>query len=69
MQTRTEYAAYVENNDHVVIDGEVVGYVYSIEDEGDYLHLDTVDDDGEHTILAFAPFDEVAIVESFEEDE
>jgi hypothetical protein len=70
MQTRTEYAAYVDNNDFVVIDGEVVGYVYSIDDhETDFIHFDVVDDEGEHTEYPFGPFDEVTIVESFEEDE
>lgn len=68
MQTRTEYAAYVENNDFVVIDGEVVGYVYMTDDSGDLINIDIVDDDGEHFPLLRAPFDEVTIVESFEED-
>lgn len=67
MQTRTEYAAYIENNDFIVIDGEVKGYVYMVTDEeSDYIHIDVVDDDGEHTVYPFAPFDEVTIVESFE---
>lgn len=69
MQTRTEYAAYIENNDFIIIDGEVKGYVYMVTDEeSDYLHLDVVDDDGEHTIYLFGPFDEVTIVEAFDED-
>jgi hypothetical protein len=68
MQTDTYFAHEVENNDHIVIDGEVVGYVYSKDDEGDYIHLDTVDDDGEHTTYPFAPFDPVEVVTSFDDE-
>lgn len=70
MQTRTEYAAYVENNDFIVIDGKVVGYVYAINDhETDFIHFDTVDDEGEHTEYPFGPFDQVTIVETFDDED
>ncbi len=68
MQTDTVAACYIENNDHIVIDGEVKGYVYMVDEEGDYVHLDVVDDEGEHTIYAFAPFDPVAYVTVFEDE-
>lgn len=73
MQTRTEYAAYVENNDFIVLDGEVKGYVYMVDDheDGSSLVFDVVNDEGDRTSLTFAPFDYVTIVESFldEDDE
>lgn len=69
MQTRTEYAAYVENNDSIVIDGVVVGYVYMVNDhQTDFIHFDVVDDEGEHTEYPFAPFDEVTIVEVWDDE-
>lgn len=69
MQTRTEYAAYIENNDFVVEDGEVMGYVYSItEDFADFITFDVVDDDGVHFNYRCGPFDEVTIVESFDDE-
>lgn len=70
MQTRTEYAAYVENNDFIVEDGEVMGYVYMVdEDTPDYITFDVVDDEGEHFKYRRAPFDEVTIVESFVDED
>lgn len=69
MQTDTIWAYEVENNDHLVIDGEVVGYVYSKDDEDDTILLDVVDDEAEHTQYPFGPFDSVTIVSSFEEED
>ena len=70
MQTRNEYAAYVENNDFIVDNGEVIGYVYAItEDTPDFITFDVVDEDGEHYNYRRAPFDEIPIVESFEDDD
>lgn len=70
MQTRTEYAAYVENNDFIVENGESIGYVYSIiEDTADFITFDVVDEDGEHFNFRRAPFDEVQIVETFEDED
>ena len=70
MQTRIEYAAYVENNDFIVDNGEVMGYVYMVaEDTPDFITFDVVDDDGEHFNYRRAPFDEVTIVESFDDSE
>lgn len=68
MQTDSAYACNIENNDFIVIDGEVVGYVYMVNEEGDYLLLDVVDDEGEHTEYPFAPFDTVTFVNAFDED-
>ena len=67
MQTRTEYAAYVENNDFIVVNGEVIGYVYMVDDTGDTLAFDVVNEEGEHVKppLRYGPFEEVTIVESF----
>lgn len=70
MQTNTLWAYEVENNDHVVIDGEVIGYVYMVNDDPDsdgYL-FDVVDDDGDHTELPFGPFEAVTVVSSFEDE-
>lgn len=69
MQTDTVFAYQVENNDHVVFDGEVMGYVYSINEDDDYIILDVVDDDAEHTEYPFGPFDSVTIVASFDDDD
>lgn len=69
MQTDTVAACYIENNDHIVIDGKVVGYVYMVNEEVDYLLLDVVDDEGEHTEYSFAPFDPVTFVTVFDEAE
>lgn len=70
MQTDTVFAYQVENNDYVLdSDGTLLGYVYLIDEEGDYIHLDIVDDDIEHTVYPFGPFDSVTIVTSFEDDE
>ena len=65
MQTDTVYALAIENNDHIVIDGEVAGYVYMVDEDGDYILFSVVDDEGEHTQYPFAPFDTVTIVTSF----
>jgi len=65
MQTDTIWAYEVENNDFLVIDGTVVGYVYSKDDEGDTILLDVVDDEAEHTQYPFGPFDSATIVTSF----
>lgn len=70
MQTEALWAYEVENNDHIVMDGAVIGYVYMKEDDPDsdgYL-FDVVDDDGEHTQLPFGPFESVTIVSSFEDE-
>lgn len=69
MQTDVIYACHVENNDFIVIDGEVVGYVYSINEDIDYIVIDTVDDDGEHTEYPFGPFESVTIVTAFDANE
>lgn len=65
MQTDSVYACNIENNDNIVIDGEHVGYVYSISEDGDFIILDVVDDEAEHTQYPFGPFDTVTIVTSF----
>lgn len=65
MQTDSVYACNIENNDHIVIDGEVKGYVYMVNEDDDFILLDVVDDDGEHTQYPFGPFDTVTIVTSF----
>jgi hypothetical protein len=69
MQTDILCAFQVENNDHIVMDGEVMGYVYSIDEEGDFLYLDVVDDEAEHTVLKYGPFETVRIVTSFSEED
>lgn len=69
MQTDTVFACNIENNDHIVIGGDLKGYVYSIDGEGDgsdeYVILDVVDEDGEHTQYPFPPFAMVTVVTSF----
>lgn len=68
MQTEALWAYEVENNDWLVIDGAVVGYVYMKNDEADTILLDVVDDEGEHTEYPFGPFDTVSIVAAFDDD-
>lgn len=70
MQTDTVCAYQLENNDWVAEDilrGYPQGYVYMADDEGDWLTIDIVDDDGEHNVVYFGPFDPVTIITSFEE--
>lgn len=69
MQTDVMCAFQVENNDFIVIDGEVMGYVYMVTENDDVLVFDVVDDDGEHTQIPFAPFDTVSIVTAFDDEE
>ena len=69
MQTDSVYACNIENNDQIVVDGEHVGYVYSISEDGDFILLDVVDDEAEHTQYPFGPFDTVTIVTSFDDGE
>lgn len=69
MQTDVMCAFQVENNDFIVIDGEVMGYVYMVTENDDVLVFDVVDDDGEHTPIPFAPFDTVSIVTAFDDEE
>lgn len=68
MQTDKVEAPFVENNDFVVRDGEVQGYVYSVMDEGPHIILDVVNDDGDHEELVYSSSDYVTIVTSFEEE-
>lgn len=65
MQTDAVFACNIENNDNIVIDGEHVGYVYMVNEDGDFILLNVVDDDGDHTEYPFGPFDTVTIVTSF----
>jgi hypothetical protein len=69
MQTDTVCAFQVENNDHIVMEGKPFGYVYSIGEDGDYILLDVVDDEAEHTEFAFGAFDTVEIITSFDDEE
>lgn len=69
MQTDIVCAFQVENNDFIVVNGEVVGYVYSINEDEDYIAFDVVDDEGEHDNVMFGPFEAVTIVASFDVDE
>jgi hypothetical protein len=71
MQTDTVAACYIENNDHIVIDGKVVGYVYIINEDAedpDRLLIDVVDEEGDHTEYPFAPFDPVSFVTAFDDE-
>lgn len=68
MKTETVFAYQVENNDHIVKDGEVMGYVYSKDDTEDAMVFDVVDDEGDHTLMPFGPFESVTIVTSFYDD-
>ena len=69
MQTDNVYACNIENNDFIMVEGEVKGYVYMVDEDGDFILLDVVDDDGEHTQYPFGPFDTVTIVTSFDDGE
>lgn len=68
METDPVFACNIENNDQIAIDGKHVGYVYMVEDDGDFILLDVVDEDGEHTQYPFGPFDTVNVITRFEDD-
>lgn len=68
MQTDTLKAHEIENNDWLVQDGEPVGYVYSMDDHGDWLVFDVVDEDGNHDLWHRQPFEDVEIVVSFDDE-
>jgi len=72
MQTDVIFAHALENNDFLAENterGYDQAYVYSIEDEDDWIAVDTVDDEGTHFIVRFAPFDPVRIITSFEDED
>lgn len=69
MQTDEVCAFQLEDNDHLVIDGKAVGYVYKVTEEEDFLLVTTKDDDGDETMWPFGPFDVVSIVTSFEDED
>lgn len=68
MQTDTLKAHEIENNDFLVRDGEPVGYVYMVNDEGEWIILDVVDEDGNHDLWHRQPFDDVEIVVSWDDE-
>jgi hypothetical protein len=67
MQTRTEFASYVEFEDHIVLNAkaEATARVIHIDDSGDNIVFCVEDEDGDRLDVFFAPFDHVTIVESF----
>lgn len=68
MKTECVMPFQVENNDWVVTpDGPK--YVYSIRDEGDFITLDLVDEEGDHEARRYGPFEPLNIVTSFNEAE
>lgn len=69
MQTDLVHGFAVENNDWLPANDERPdAYVYSREDEGDFIVLDLVDNDGEHYEEKVAAFDSVTIITSFEDE-
>ncbi len=68
MKTDTVYAFQVENNDFIVEDGEVLGYVYSVDDTGDELLFDVFDDDGERYERKYGPFQYVTVLVDIYDD-
>ena len=69
MLTDSVWAYQVENNDFLVIDGEVIGYVYMVEDKGDGFVFDVVDEDGDHTPVPAGPFESVTIVAAWQDED
>lgn len=70
MQTDLVFGYAVENNDWLPANDERPdAYVYMREDEGDFISLDLVDNDGEHYTEKVAAFDTVTIITSFEDEE
>lgn len=65
MQTDVIFAHQLENNDFI----DYGVYVYSKDDAGDNIVVDFCDEDGEHTVKTYAPFDMVCIVTSFDDEE
>lgn len=68
MQTMSVWAYEVENNDWVnTPDGSK--YVYSIDDTGDLLAFDLVDEEGDHELREYGAFEPVTIVTSFSDED
>lgn len=67
MITRTEFAAYVEFEDNIVLDEakEEAVRVIHIDDTGDNIVFCVENEEGDRNDMVFAPFDHVVIVESF----
>lgn len=65
MQTRTEFAAYVEFEDFIVTGEDTASRVIHIDDSGDNIVFCVEDEEGDRTDMVFAPFSHVEIVESF----
>jgi hypothetical protein len=71
METDVIFAYALENNDLVQENterGYPQGYVYMTTDEGDWIAVDICDDEGDHNIVRFAPFDSVRIITSLYEE-
>ncbi len=69
MKTDVVFAYVIENNDFLLDnDGCLLGYIYSINDDGDFIELDIVDEDAVHTFISVGPFDPITIVTSFDEE-
>lgn len=71
MQTRTEYAAYVEFEDHIVLDSatEATARVIHIDDSGNHIVICVEDEEGDKRDMVLPPFSHVTIVESFLDEE
>ena len=66
MQTDVVVAAYVEPGDFLEApDGSLE--VHEIHDNGDFITMRVLDEEGEVEMLTFAPFDVVHVVTSFED--
>ncbi len=68
MQTLPLWGYEVEENDYLVLGGDLVGQVTEKNDEGDGILFTCKDDEGEVTQYPIGPFDSVAIVAAFEDD-
>lgn len=70
MKTDLVYGYAVENNDVLpATEDRPQTYVYSREDEGDFIVLDLVDEDAEHYEHRVAAFDTVPVIVSFEDED
>lgn len=67
METDTIFAAFVEQDDFIMVNDEPMRVVL-ITDFDDALRFDVVDDEGEKEYIVSPPFDHLTVVTSFVEN-
>jgi hypothetical protein len=67
METDTVYAAFVDEDDFILVDDEPLRVV-DITDVNDVLHFLVVNDEGDKDVISSPPFEHLTIVTSFVEN-